>query len=154
MHAPSAGRPFAEAMPTMRRHAGVWEGVYTHLDADAAVIDRHRSRVECIFPDSGPFAYIQRNLFTWDDGREQRAELPGAYKDEKLWWDTDTFSGCAWETDFGVILLNLQRKDVPGANFFEMITLGDRGDHRSRTWQWFKDGKLFRRTLCEEKLIS
>jgi len=144
----------AEVMPGMLKHEGVWEGVYTHVDVAGKIIDRHKSRVECLFPASGPYAYLQKNLFTWDDGREYRATLPGVLIDGKLWWDTDTFSGFGWETDDGLILLNLDRKDEPGANFYEIIVLGDSGVHRSRTWHWFKDGQLFKRTLCEEQLVK
>ena len=77
-------------------------------------------------------------------------ELPGVYREGRLWWDTETFHGSAWETHDGMILLNLERKDDPGARFFEIIVMGETGKHRARTWHWFKDGKLFKRTLCDE----
>ena len=144
----------SEIMPGMVKHAGLWEGVYTHLDAGGAEIDRHRASVRCEFPDEGPYAYVQHNHFTWNDGREMRAELPGVLRGDKLWWDTETFKGCAWETDFGLILLNLERKDEPGARFYEIIALGEDGAHRARTWQWFRDGKLYKRTLCDEKRVA
>lgn len=137
----------------MLKHAGLWEGVYTHINTAGELIDCHRASVKCVFPEDGPYAYIQYNHFTWDDGREFRAELPGVLRDGKLWWDTETFKGCAWETDYGLIMLNLERKDDPGANFYEIIALGDDGVHRARTWHWFKDGKLFKRTLCDERRV-
>ena len=142
------------AMPGLARHAGLWEGVYRHLDAEGNVIDVHKASVRCSFPDEGAYVYLQHNLFTWNDGREHRAVLPGVLRDDRLWWDVDTFSGYSWETRDGILLLNLTRKDEPGANFFEMITLGDTGEHRSRTWHWFRDGKLYKRTLCDEHLVS
>jgi hypothetical protein len=144
----------ARAMPSMALHRGVWAGVYRHLDAEGALIDLHRVRIRCEFPDAGPYAYIQHNHFIWDDGRELKAVLPGIFKDDRLHWDTPTFRGYSWETFDGIVLLNLERKDEPGANFFEMITMGGSGEHRARTWQWFKDGRLYKRTLCDEQLIS
>lgn len=144
----------ARAMPSLARHAGTWEGRYRHLDADGALIDSHRARVVCEFPDSGEHVYIQHNLFTWDDGREVRATLPGVLRGDRLFWDTPTFSGYACESHDGIVLLNLQRKDEPGANFFEMITIGSTGEYRARTWQWFKDGRLYKRTLCDERRIA
>ena len=144
----------AEAMPALERHRGTWEGVYRHLDADGKLVDEHRTVVRCAFPDSGPYPYIQRNLFIWADGREVRTELPGTLRDGKLWWDVDTFHGYSWETHDGILLLNLARKDEPGANFVEMIAIGDTGEYRARTWQWFKHGRLYRRTLCDERLVS
>jgi hypothetical protein len=144
----------SDVMPTILRHAGVWEGVYRHVDTTGALIDQHRTRVRCEFPSSGPYAYIQYNHFLWDDGRELKAELPGVLRDGKLWWDTPTFHGYSWETDDGILLLNLTRKDEPGAHFFEIITLGSTGDYRARTWQWFKDGRLYKRTLCDEQRVT
>ena len=141
---------FRAAMPGMMRHEGVWEGVYRHLGPDAELVDQHDARIECIFPASGPHVYVQQNTFTWPDGAVKKATLPAIFRDGKLWWDVETFSGWAWETAFGLVLLNLARKDDPGANFFEMIALGESGLHRARTWHWFKDGALTRRTLCDE----
>ena len=45
---------------------------------------------------------------------------------DHLWFDTPTFIGKSWETADGVVLLNLQRKDEPGAHFVEVIIMGDR----------------------------
>lgn len=141
---------FRQDMPAMLSHEGVWEGIYTHIDRDAAILDKHKVHITCEFPVSGKYAYIQRNHFTWEDGREFKMDLPGVYRDGRLWWDLDTFSGSAWQTKDNLILLNLDRKDDPGASFFEMIAMGDTGRHRSRTWHWFKRGRLFKRTLCDE----
>ena len=80
-------------MPTMREHEGVWEGIYTHIDENARIIDRHNVRIRCEFPEEGIFAYIQHNHFIWSDGREVKTQLPGVYRDGRLWWDTDTFHG-------------------------------------------------------------
>jgi hypothetical protein len=144
----------AATMPSMLRHAGLWQGTYRHLDAQGQLVDQHQASVRCVFPADGPFAYIQHNHFTWADGREVRAELPGVLRDGRLWWDTPTFAGSAWETAEGVILLKLDRKDEPGAHFVEVIVLGPTGTHRARTWHWFRDGALYRRTLCDEVLVE
>jgi len=141
---------FRKDMPAMLDHEGMWEGVYTHINREAEVIDKHEVRVTCEFPTQGEYVYIQHNHFIWDDGRDYKVSLPGIYKDGRLWWDTDTFHGSAWQTKDNLIVLNLDRKDDPGANFFEMIAMGDSKRHRSRTWHWFKDGQLFKRTLCDE----
>lgn len=147
---PDAIHVFRQAMPGMLRHEGVWRGVYRHFQPDATLIDAHEAQVECEFPTDGPYVYVQHNTFTWADGATKKATLPAVFHDGKLWWDVDAFTGWGWESEFGLILLNLTRKDDPGANFFEMITLSDTGRHRARTWHWFKDGALIRRTLCDE----
>jgi hypothetical protein len=144
----------ADVMPGMLRHKGLWHGRYRHVDTEGALLDTHTAEVECIFPTDGPYAYVQRNRFMWEDGREQVTTLNGVLRDGKLWWDNEKFEGCGWETHFDLILLNLDRKDDAGANFYEIICLGNDGRHRARTWHWFKDGKLFKRTLCDEVLVS
>jgi hypothetical protein len=140
-------------MPDILRHEGVWRGVYRHVDAHAVLIDQHQATVRCEFPDAGPFAYIQHNCFTWPDGRTHEAVLPGVLRGDRLWWDVETFSGSAWQTQEGVIMLRLARRDDPGAEFFEMIVLSEDGQSRARTWQWVKAGRCVRRTLCDEERL-
>ena len=145
---------FHKHIPAMLKHEGTWEGVYTHVNRNAEIIDKHKAKIICEFPSSGDYAYIQHNHFIWDDGREYKVQLPAIYRDKRLWWDTDTFKGSAWESKDNLILLNLERKDDPGANFFELIAMGDNKKHRARTWHWFKDGRLYKRTLCDEWKIG
>jgi hypothetical protein len=140
--------------PATRAHEGVWEGVYTHINAAAEIEDRHATRVICEFPSEGEVVYRQHILFTWEDGRVRSDVFEGVERDGALWYDTPTFRGRSWETDDGLILLNLQRKDEPGAHFFEIIAMGATGEHRARTWHWFRNGKLYRRTLCDEVRVS
>ncbi len=143
----------AGIMPGMLAHEGLWRGIYRHVDVAGQEIDTHQAQVECIFPSQGPYAYIQKNLFTWPDGRETQATLNGVLQGNKLWFDHETFSGISWETNKGLLLLDLDRKDDPGANFYEIICMGQSGVDRARTWHWFKDGKLFKRTLCDEQRV-
>ena len=145
---------FALAMPNMAAHAGVWEGRYRHIDADGTLIDDHHMWTWCEFPDDGPFAYIQHNRLTWDDGRTATYEFGGVYRGGQLHWDTDRFHGYGWETNEAVLMLRLERRDVPGSYYIEMITIADDHQTRARTWQWFKDGKPWKRTLCDEWRVS
>ncbi len=140
-------------MPAMLLHEGVWQGDYQTIDLDGNVVDRHHARVECIFPDDGPYAYIQKNHFTWDAGKEVRLEFGGELQGDRLFWDTDRFTGYGWATRDDVVMLSLDRKDEPGASFVEVIIIGKDRNHRVRTWHWFKDGMPYQRTLCNEKLI-
>ncbi len=147
----SAHAAFHAAMPALLAHAGRWVGTYTHLNLDGSVHDRHAAEVTCLFPEDGPHAYMQRNRFTWPDGREVTAELPGIFRDGMLWWDVPTFHGKAWQTGSGLIMLELFRKDLPGAWFWEVICPSADGRHRVRTWHWYDaQDRPFRRTLCDE----
>lgn len=144
----------AREMPALFAHEGIWDGTYRHVDADGTLIDQHRMRTRCEFPASGEYAYIQHNHLIWPDGREQRLSFGGVFRDGRLYWDTDRFHGHGWETLDSVLMLTLHRKDEPGVRFTEMIQISDDGESRARTWQWFRDGTPFKRTLCDERRVS
>lgn len=145
---------FAMAMPNILSHEGKWEGVYRHVDSDGALLDQHQMWTWCEFPDDGPYAYIQHNKLRWDDGRSADYEFGGVYRDGRLYWDTDRFHGYGWETEEGVVMLRLERLDVPCSHYVEMINMALDGRTRARTWQWFKDGRPWKRTLCDEWRIK
>ena len=138
------------AMPALLAHEGVWTGRYRTVDLDGRIVDEHESRVECLFPDDGSWHYVQRNRFVWADGRVRESEFGGRLDGERLVWDTDTFCGHAWTTGPGVVLLELDRKDLPDTRFTEIILMGTDGRSRARTWHWFRNGGFYQRTLCDE----
>jgi hypothetical protein len=144
----------AREMPALFAHEGLWDGTYRHVDGDGTLIDQHRMRTRCEFPATGEYAYIQHNHMIWPDGREQRLSFGGVFRDGRLWWDTDRFHGAGWQTLDNVLMLTLHRKDEPGVRFTEMIQISDDGESRARTWQWFRDGTPFKRTLCDETRVS
>ena len=134
----------------MLLHEGVWTGTYRYVDLDGVTTEFHQSRVECVFPETGPYVYVQKNQFKWDDGRERAVEFGGILQGDRIYWDTDAFEGYGWTTKEGVVMLTLNRKDVPDTYFTEAIILGSNNISRARTWHWFKDGELYQRTLCNE----
>ncbi|KRB40148.1 MAG: DUF3598 domain-containing protein [Pseudomonadota bacterium] len=142
-----------KAMPVLARHEGDWEGVYIHVDIDNKEIDRHRSKLQCMFPAEGPFAYHQINTYIWDDGREEEIHFPATFRDNRIWWDTDRIEGSAWEIDERTVVLTWTRKGEPGTYLYEMIQLSEDGQHRGRTWHWFNEDKLFKRTCIKETRV-
>lgn len=138
------------AMPALFAHEGRWEGVYRHVDRDFALVDEHRMLTRCEFSDEGPFAYVQHNRVVRGGQVDVERSFGGELRDRRIWWDTERFSGWGWETHGGVLMLQLDRKDEPGVRFTEMIEIAADGRTRARTWQWFRDGDPFRRTLCDE----
>ncbi len=142
------------AMPAMLRHDGWWDGWYRDIDAEGKLLDERRVKTRCEFPDEGEWHYLQHNWLEWADGREEHYEFGGALNGDRLVWDTDRFSGKCWEGDGGLLMLRLERKDVPGAHYTEMIEIGPDDRTRARTWQWFKEGKPWKRTLCDEWRID
>lgn len=142
------------ALPTLLLHEGVWRGRYRTVDLDGRVVDEHASEVECLFPQDGPHHYVQRNRFRWDDGRSKVSEFGGVLKDDRIYWDTDAFRGYGWSTADDVVLLTLERKDFPDTTFTEIILLGADRSNRARTWHWFRAGRLYQRTLCDETRVD
>ncbi|MEM7459975.1 MAG: hypothetical protein AAF331_10965 [Pseudomonadota bacterium] len=140
--------------PAHRAHLGIWEGTYRHVDLLAQEEELIQSHVICEFPDEGDVFYRQTIKLQHPDGAITNAGFDGADRGDHLWFDTPTFIGKSWETQDGVVLLNLQRKDEPGAHFVEVIIMGEGGQHRARTWHWFKHGQLYRRTLCDETRVA
>jgi hypothetical protein len=145
---------FASGMPAMLLHAGEWDGTYTHVDRDGGILDQHRTRTWCSFPDDGAAVYVQKNILTWSDGRTATYEFGGSFDGTHLVWDTDRFHGFGWQTEQNTIMLHLVRRDVPGAFYIEMISLSPDGQRRARTWQWFRDGQPWKRTLCDEWRVT
>lgn len=143
-----------DRMPAMLLHEGTWEGTYRFVDLNGKVIDEYASRIQCEFPDDGPWAYVQKNYYEWADGRTFETEFGGELQGDRLWWDTDRFSGFGWATHDNIVMLTLDRKDNPGESFSEMIQIASDGIHRFRTWQWFRNGRPFQRTLCDERRVN
>lgn len=141
--------PLAEYMPGRFAHQGVWDGHYRTVDLEGRARDQHRSRVEVVFPNEGPH-YLQRNLFTWDDGRTLVVEHPGYFSDGMLRWNTEHIEGAAWQAGERCVVLRWRRHDSPGSELTELIALGKGATHRARTWHWFRDGVCYQRTLIDE----
>lgn len=149
------------AMPLLARNEGVWEGWYRFYDAASGKqTDEHRSRLICRLPDEGAYAdaYHQTNYYFWADGRSETREFPANYKDGRIWWDNELIKGwaAAMQPDdyHRSTCLNWTRHGEPDLFLYEMIQLSDSGVDRARTWQWFKGGKCFQRTLIDEKRVS
>lgn len=145
-----------EEMPILARHEGEWTGEYIEVDADAEVIDRFDAHLSCRFPDEGEYPYHQTNHYEWPDGTEQVIEFPGTYEDGRIVFDNERINGSAWEVehDDRTVMLTWTRKDIPGSYFYEMIQINEDDDERVRTWHWFKEDELEKRTLIQEHRID
>jgi hypothetical protein len=148
-------------MPLLARNEGVWEGWYRYYDAATGKLnDEHRSRLICRMPDDGPHAgtYHQTNHYFWADGRTDVRDFPARYENGRIWFDNELISGWAapmLPDDFGrSTCLNWTRKGEPDLFLYEMIQLSDNGVNRARTWQWFKNGICFQRTLIDEHFVT
>lgn len=142
-------------MKLLARHEGEWEGTYTHIDTDGTILDHHRSRLSCRFPEDDPtHAYRQINTYTWDDGRQEVIDFPATYADGQIWFDTERIRGHAWEIDDNTIVLTWVYKAQEDVYLYEMIQLSQNGRDRARTWHWFENDRIVKRTLINERRID
>lgn len=145
-----------EEMPILARHEGEWAGEYIEVDTDAQVLDRFDASLSCQFPVDGEYSYYQTNHYEWPDGTERVIEFPGIYDDGRLVFDTERIQGQAWEVehDDRTVMLTWTRPDMPDSRFYEMIQINDDDNRRARTWHWFVEDKLEKRTLIEEQRVD
>lgn len=145
-------------MPILASNEGVWDGVYRYYDPTGKLVDEHRSRLFCRFPDSGPFPYHQTNHYMWEDGRTEVRDFPAIYRDRRIWWDTELIRGWAAEVALDdlnrTVMLYWQRVGDPDLYLYEMINMSDDRTRRCRTWHWIRNGTLELRTGIEETLFS
>ncbi len=144
----------AAAMPAMLLHEGWWEGWYRHYDLEGALLDAHKVRTRCEFPEAGEWHYTQHNWLSWDDGRSAHYQFGGRLDGERLVWRTDRFAGYGWQTAEDTLMLKLDRADVADAYYIEMINIAPDRQSRARTWQWFQAGRPWKRTCCDEWRID
>lgn len=143
-----------EAMPVLVRHEGEWEGTYILVDADGKILDQHASHLTCSFPSDGSSDYFQINRYTWTDGKQEEHRFPGTYRDGQVWFDSERIYGHCWDADERTVILTWYYKHDPDNPLWEMIQISPDGNHRARTWHWYKDGELIRRTLIKEKRVK
>ncbi len=144
-----------EKIPIIARNEGVWEGWYRHYDARGRLEEEHKSRLVCRFPT--PDDYHQTNHYYWADGRTEVRDFPSKVENNRLVFFTE-IDGWAAEVPLDehrrTIMLHWTRPGDAGLYFYEMIQISDCGQYRHRVWQWFRDGKLVRRTLIDERHVT
>ncbi|MBX7219287.1 MAG: DUF3598 family protein [Blastocatellia bacterium] len=139
-----------ETMPVLAKHLGVWEGTYSYFDMDGNLLDRHKSRLEIGIDGN---AWVQRNIYTWDDGRQEIKEFPGQLEPGFLSYDNEKFWGIARESGDRTIILTFKYKDKPDWWLNEIITLVT-DTYRGRTWQYFQNDVFVKLCVIAEHKVA
>ena len=149
---------FKQRFPLLARHEGVWDGAYIYLDAQGKKFDEHTSRLVCRFPDGSDIDYDQTNYYRWPDGRTEVRAFPAVAAGDRIVFVSDLIDGWAAAVPLDeaarTMMLHWVRKGEPGVYLYEMIQISDDGRFRSRVWHWFREGRLFQRTLVDEHKVS
>ena len=142
-------------MPFLEDHEGVWDGYYRYYDHNGVKIDEHRSRLLCRVVND--IDYHQTNLYRWKDGKSENRDFPAEIKDNRLFFK-GPIDGWAAKVDLDeyerTLLLYWERKDETDLYLYEMIQVSNNGNNRARTWHWFKNGVLSKRTLIDEVKLT
>lgn len=144
----------SRTLALLRRHAGVWEGEYTHLAAsDWSVIATQRFRITVETFDSGPICYRQTSHYWHPDGREETLVYEGVLRaaDDRVVFDNGRILGECWAIEADALYLQFGFTAAPGSSVAEMIQLSADGMQRARTWHWSRGGVLEQVTLVRER---
>lgn len=145
-------------LPLLSKHEGVWDGWYRHYDPNGKLVDAHRSRLICRFPDNGQYPYHQTNHYSWADGKKEVRDFPADIRDGRMWFDNELIKGWAAEVPLDdlnrTVMLYWKRKGDDDLYLYEMIQLSDDGQARHRVWHWYRNGRIVSRTLIDETRVS
>jgi hypothetical protein len=152
----------SSTLALLRRHVGIWEGVYTHLAAsDWRTVGTQRFRIRVEVFATGPVVYRQTSHYWHDDGREDELVYEGSLRraggpdtEDRVVFDDGRIRGECWAIEPLTLYLWFAYLDRPGARIAEMIQLSPDGAHRARTWHWFRDDALQQLTLVRERRTS
>lgn len=139
-------------MPLLARQEGNWTGTFIHIDPKGKVLDEHTAELQCLFPKKGKYPFVQINKYIWADGKVQEMELPALFKNGSLNWRAPHIDGKLWQVGDGETLMaKWVHKGDTRNHLIETIHLHKFDQERTRNWIWFRNEKLFRRTLINEK---
>lgn len=141
----------------LHRHAGIWEGVYTHLSApDWRPLGTQRYRIRAEVFDTGPVTLRQTSHYWYPDGREEEVLYEAALRrgDDRLAFDNGRIRGECWAIEASTLYMWYVYSAKPTTRICEMLQLSADGLHRGRTWHWFEDEVLRQVTLVRERHTS
>jgi hypothetical protein len=147
-------------MPIVAAQQGIWAGEYLHLDADNREIDRHWSRLICRLFDGadGVARLTQTNIYDWADGSREIRYFDGLLEGDRINISNENITGwvspLAQDETARTIMVGWVRAGEPDFRYYEMITVAEDGNAKNRVWHWYRQGRLFQRTIINEVRVS
>lgn len=125
---------------------GVWEGTYTHLDAEGTIIERFASRQEVRFENG---RWYERITYHRNGQAPEVLDFRGRFEGDRLVFDAADFHGEASMVDDGLMIFPYRWKARPHEQVIETVTM-PRPGAKVRLWQRFDHGELTRVTVINE----
>lgn len=138
----------------LQRHAGVWEGRYTHVaPPDWRVVGAQAYRIEVEVFEASPIAYRQTSHYRHADDRTETLRYEGVLRptDDRVVFDDGRIRGECWAIETDTLYMWFTYAAAPTHRITEMIQLSRDGQHRARTWHWFESERLVKLTLVDER---
>ena len=131
---------------------GVWEGTYTHLTPEGALLDQYASRQETRLKGD---AWYERIIYRWPGGKEQKLDFRARFDaaGERMIFDDPDFFGQTFVIGDDVFVFPYHWKKRPGERVVETIVFSS-PTYKSRVWQSFAHGALVKVTVIVERRID
>ena len=108
--------------------------------------------------DIGEARLAQTNIYDWADGSREIRYFDGVFRGDRVWIDNVNITG--WTAAVSLdetnrtIMVGWVRAGEPDFRYYEMITVAEDEEAKNRTWHWYRKGRLFQRTIINEKRVS
>jgi hypothetical protein len=153
-----AGSIIEQRLPVLALLKGQWGGTYIEQDLHGVELDRFSFFHDISFPDAPGAAYRQRTVYEWADGRRVDLTFDAEFveRDGKpmIAWDHPIMAGVVFEIDDRTLQLRFAYRDEERTEVQEAMFLSADGQHRLRTWHWYRGGAPFKITVVQEKRIG
>ncbi len=136
---------------------GVWEGAYTHLKTEGALLDQHAARQETRLAGN---RWYERIIYRWPAqagaaGKEQQLDFRASFDEtgERMLFDEPDFFGQTFIVSDDIFVFPYHWKNRPGQRVVETIVFSS-PTNKARLWQSFEQGELIKITVIVERRID
>jgi hypothetical protein len=134
---------------------GVYSGTFRRYDTDGQLLEQFAAEVVVrLHHNNGRLLYHQTNLYRPADGPVQRLDSHGEIRDGRLSFSNERLHGWSLPVqapagDRASVLM-MEFIDGSGLTVHELVVISADGQQRSRVAQYFRNGRVVRRTMIDE----
>jgi len=143
-----------DGLPLIALNEGRWDGTYRFVKPNGDLVEQYDFKIRVSLSRNNETAYRQDSHYTYPDGRKAAIIFEAAYVDGQMVWDNGRIHGRLWQISEDTAYLTFGFHAMPDTVCHEMIQTQPNGIDRGRTWLWYKNGKLDRYTLIDERRVA